>query len=407
MRKSREQPESCSGQSTGVPVTGKRVLVIDDEEVIRWLLTDVLTDDGYSVACARNGEEGLLEYSRSRPDVVVTDLMMPGLSGLHVIEAIRRNDVTTPIFVMTGYASIDTAIEAGKLGVADYLMKPLDIDQMRHDIAKALAEPISTESALVRRIEILTRENERLEELNQLHRAGPPLETVSPAEAPELYRKAIASLVHSLRNIYGIQRTLAGLISLRAPQSPDLQKAAALLSDSIEHCGRLMEGARSLIDFGRPLTEQVRINDIVLETARMANGYVTEGVDFAASIELDDVRAAHTRVNRAQVVQVLLEIIANAARSLTPNGSSTKRGEIRLSAGLRGTEVQLSVSDNGPGIPSDMVKTLLVSPVKSTTQGSGLGLYLSNLIVSLMGGRMVVDSLPDRGTTVSVYLPTD
>ena len=109
----------------------KSILFVDDEPMIRQLLTDVLGDSGYTVETVSNGEEAVIKLRDVRYDFVITDLMMPGMSGIQVLETVKELDPETEVVVMTGYASLNTAIECMKLGAADYLNKPINIDEIR------------------------------------------------------------------------------------------------------------------------------------------------------------------------------------------------------------------------------------------------------------------------------------
>jgi diguanylate cyclase (GGDEF)-like protein len=99
--------------------------------MIRQLLTDVLGDEGYAVETVSSGEDAVMKLRDQRFDYVITDLMMPGMSGLQVLETVKQLDPETEVVVMTGYASLNTAVECMKLGAADYLNKPINIDEIR------------------------------------------------------------------------------------------------------------------------------------------------------------------------------------------------------------------------------------------------------------------------------------
>ncbi len=122
----------------GAVLEGARILVVDDEEVIRMVLTDILGDDGHHVESVPCGEDALVRLKDYRCDIVITDLMMPGIHGVKVLEAAKGTDPDIEVVVMTGYASLDTAVECMKLGAADYLHKPLNIDEIRITVTRLL-----------------------------------------------------------------------------------------------------------------------------------------------------------------------------------------------------------------------------------------------------------------------------
>jgi DNA-binding NtrC family response regulator len=114
-----------------------RVLVVDDEPVARKMLSRILTRDGYEVSVATGGEQALRSLGAQRFDVVLTDLVMPGLDGLGVLREARRLDDGIEVILMTGHASVETAIEAMKVGAFHYLQKPLRPDEVRGLVRQA------------------------------------------------------------------------------------------------------------------------------------------------------------------------------------------------------------------------------------------------------------------------------
>lgn len=116
----------------------EKILIIDDDEAILDSCSQVLHKAGYSVKGARNGEEGLKLFIKETFQVVLLDLKLPGLDGLEVLEQIRTENPVTPVIIMTGYATVESAVEAMKLGAFDYMAKPFSPKELRLNIEKAL-----------------------------------------------------------------------------------------------------------------------------------------------------------------------------------------------------------------------------------------------------------------------------
>lgn len=103
-----------------------KILVIDDEEDIRDIMSLTLTDAGYSVICAQDGHTGLMLATREEPQIVITDIKMPGLSGLEVLERIKKIKPETEVIVTTGYGDVKKAVTALQYGASDFISKPID-----------------------------------------------------------------------------------------------------------------------------------------------------------------------------------------------------------------------------------------------------------------------------------------
>jgi len=104
----------------------RRLLIVDDEETIRWALRELLIGEGFEVHLAADGRQAAALLERMDFDLLITDLKMPGRSGVEVIREARRQNPNTGIIVLTGYASVDTAVEALRLRAWYYLIKPCE-----------------------------------------------------------------------------------------------------------------------------------------------------------------------------------------------------------------------------------------------------------------------------------------
>jgi DNA-binding NtrC family response regulator len=108
------------------------VLIIDDDPTVHRALTPAL--GAFSVRTASSGEEGLAHAERCRPDVVLLDVMLPQMGGMAVLRALRRSAADLPVIMMTGFAEVQSAVQAIKLGAVDYLQKPLDVESVRRRV---------------------------------------------------------------------------------------------------------------------------------------------------------------------------------------------------------------------------------------------------------------------------------
>jgi CheY-like chemotaxis protein len=116
----------------------KRILVIEDDDMSREGVAEVLTDEGYEVLAARDGVEGLALIPTYHPELVLTDLHMPNLDGWGVIEHLKQTYPTLPVIIFTSDIEIDAWREAQRLGVRGFVNKPLDLDELIRHVKRVL-----------------------------------------------------------------------------------------------------------------------------------------------------------------------------------------------------------------------------------------------------------------------------
>ena len=151
----------------------KRILIVDDEENFRHLLSVILIKEGYEVETASNGEEGLRKAVTSPFDQILCDIRMPRMDGLEFLKEIQKTEVETTIIVMSAYGTVDIAIEAMKLGAYDYISKPFKPDEIILTLRKAEErEQLRRENQLLRRevtkeysFENIVSKNEKMQKL--------------------------------------------------------------------------------------------------------------------------------------------------------------------------------------------------------------------------------------------------
>jgi DNA-binding NtrC family response regulator len=125
---------------TGVLEATAKVLVIEDDEVLRQLLIDVLSDQGYVVEAAETGEDGLKLMEADVFDIVLLDINLPGMDGMDVLRLAPARQPDAQVVMMTAFGTVDTAVEAMKQGAFDYINKPFSTDELLLTITRALEE---------------------------------------------------------------------------------------------------------------------------------------------------------------------------------------------------------------------------------------------------------------------------
>jgi len=116
----------------------KQVLVIDDEQIVLDSVSQILIDENYEVDVSLSGREGL-DWAIERPyDIILTDIRMPDIGGMRVLRDIKRVKSSLPVVIITGYATTKSAVQAMKLGAAEYIEKPFEPEQLLEAVARAL-----------------------------------------------------------------------------------------------------------------------------------------------------------------------------------------------------------------------------------------------------------------------------
>jgi DNA-binding NtrC family response regulator len=117
-----------------------KILVVDDEEGARELFNTILTDEGYEVTLANNGQDALSRMKGDTYDLVVTDIKMPGMDGLQLLQEIRKTGSQADVIMVTAYGEVESYLKAMSLGAAEYINKPIRIKELKRIVQKVLTE---------------------------------------------------------------------------------------------------------------------------------------------------------------------------------------------------------------------------------------------------------------------------
>lgn len=115
-----------------------RILIVDDEDNVRRMLSTAFALQGFETHCANNGRTALHLFADIHPDVVLMDIRMPEMDGIKALKEMRSHETRTPVILMTAYAEVETAVEALRCGAFDYVIKPFDLDELNLIVQRAL-----------------------------------------------------------------------------------------------------------------------------------------------------------------------------------------------------------------------------------------------------------------------------
>jgi len=236
-----------------------KILVVDDEVSIRESLELILHKSGYTVSTCSNGSEAVQMVKKKDFDIVITDLKMDGLSGINVLDRIKKIKPETLVIMMTGYASLDTALASIRKGAFDYLMKPFQVETLKLIVQRSIEmKRLSEKNTLL--LNELKRKNRELSQANtKLKKAQQQLlETERVAAISE----TIAALHHEINNpLTALLGKIQLLITQKAVGENELIQALKYLEDRTLRVSRIME---KLVTITRPCS-----TDYVAETTML------------------------------------------------------------------------------------------------------------------------------------------
>ncbi|NTV53127.1 MAG: response regulator [Candidatus Firestonebacteria bacterium] len=379
-----------------------KILVAEDEVGIRMALTILLEEEGYQVVTACDGNEALAVVRAKEFDLVISDIRMPGMSGLQFLEEVNKIPSAPEIILMTAFGSVETAIQAMKKGARDFLIKPFSNDLLKMTVKRVLER------------RELSEENHKLHELEKLK------------------NEFIAMIAHELRTpLTAIKGYLSLVLTENAGPLHDLQKKyLRVVNQNSEKLQRIVEEVLDIAQMDKSEFHLHTMPSNLFSIIGKAVAVLQEAVE-AKDIRLEvnfDAAAGPISVDRRRFKQVMVALVENAVAFSQAHRSvwiSVKPWEgidtlyqddvpcsyVDFLSLDPGDYLEISVEDEGPGIPKDMlsevfkkfyqVEELYVRQVG----GMGLGLTLCKRLVETMGGRIWVKSQVGKGSKFAFILP--
>lgn len=356
------------------------IMIIDDDGSMRDSCCQVLDRDGYRTETAEDGDNGLQKVREIKPDLVLVDLKMPGMSGMELLEKIAEIDSNIVSIVITGYATIESAVEAMKRNAYDFIPKPFTPDQLRIVIKRGLERRrLAIESARLQREKEMMKENFVTLVSHQLR---------SPLASAKQYLGVI-------------QGGFAG--EVEGKQKDMIERASKYIDNLLQLINDWLDMSRIEACNLSKKFEPVDLNLILSETLQLL-------------IPLADARKITIELNlhdNLPMVQGDRESIKQAFMNLISNGINynRERGTVTVSTREEVNDLVVEISDTGIGISTDNLNFIFDEffrvKAKETRgiTGSGLGLPIAKRIIEAHNGSIRVASKVGKGTTFCITLP--
>lgn len=354
------------------------ILIVDDEKIMLDSCCEVFNPEGYKTITAENGEEGLQKFKETNPDLILLDLKMPGRNGVEVLEELIKIDQVCVVIVITGYATIESAVEAMKKGAYDFLPKPFTPQELRLIVKRGLE----------RRRLILETETLRMEK-------------------KKLQDNFVTLVSHELRSpLAAVVQNIMVIVNGMAGKIPDkVQGMLMRVSERLKGLIQLINDWLNLsrIESGELVTEMepVNIKQILSDIGDLL-------VPIAHEKEID---LTLTLPKKYPTILGNEEALRMLFTNLIHNGIkyNKKGGTVKVFLKDEDYHTKITVKDSGIGISKEKLSLVFEQFYRikgeEHVEGSGLGLSIVKKIVEAHSGRIEVDSKVGKGTTFTVTLP--
>jgi len=369
-----------------MPTKIDRILVVDDEPRNSELLAAIVSGEGREVSTASDGHKAIAEFQRARYDLVLLDVMMPGLDGLSTLVRLRALTPMgehVPVVLVTALDGRADRLRGLEAGADEFLTKPVDTQEVRCRV-RTLLTLRATQLAL----------KERAEELERVQRARAEL---------------AAMIVHDLKNPLAAISGNVRWIATRWRAAENASQVAEALDDVASSTHRLVGLVSTLIDVEKAETGQLTIERQLTDVAGLLKAVATEhrkeaedrSISLAVEVEPDT--ALRFQLDRTLMTRAIENLLLNALRYA---GSG---GKVAVGARLDGDVLELFVRNTGQPIPAEQ-RAHLFEKYATGERGSqksnlGLGLYSCRLVAEGHGGTIAAHSTETWPTQFVIRLP--
>jgi len=356
------------------------VLVVDDEPAVLESSSLLLKEYGYNVTSSSGAEDAIRTFQENSFDVVLTDIVMPSVSGIDLLRQVHELNPTTPVILMTAYADMEKVLDAIKIGAFDFIIKPFTAELLVHSVEKAVH---------YNKLMLMEKDYKHLlEEYNQ------EIETLVAERTMGLMSLTLADKIRNPAAVIGL--TCRRMLEKEEVPERLIPKIEGIISEA-EKLDNIVKDFQSLLKSRKSMFRYEDINEVVDSIMPMIeNMVVNKRVEVSFNRFYNPLK-----VNiQKNLFQIALSHLVKNSIDAIPEG-----GKITVSTRESDNTCVLEVSDTGHGIsPEDMDK--IFNPLfSSKDKRFGMGLPLVKRIVTEHMGEIDVTSKPGEGTTFRIKLP--
>jgi len=369
-----------------------RVLLIDDEPAIRRVLGTLIADFGYAVSNAASAGEALDMFRREPFALVVSDIRMPGMNGIELLQKIRELQPDTQVLMITGHGDMDSVVQCLRFGAADFIDKPVNEALLEHALARC-AENWRMRLALRRHQEQLEAlVEERTRELLETQRLAIVGETVS-------------GMAHSIKNLaFALDSSLYVLEDgLKCGDNAQQAQGWSMLRETVIHVRDRLLALLRAGETQKPCLVPVS----PLLPARQAVALLRDKAEsLGITLMLDtEAELPEAMLDKELIQRCLENLLVNAVEAFLPPAARLRPAEIHVSVERADGMLAYRVADTGSGLSAEAAENLRRGFFTTKPDGTGFGLLTTRKALLEMGGRLEWSSAPGGGAVFVMRLP--
>jgi signal transduction histidine kinase len=372
----------------------KTILIVDDEEGIRKVLSIALSDMGYRVLTAENGAAALRVFKAERPQIVLTDIKMPEMDGIELLRRLKQEQPETEVIMITGHGDMDLAIKSVKYEATDFVTKPINDEVLEIALNRA-------QERIVMRQKI----NQYTQNLEQLVRDK--TRQLVEAERLAAVGQTVAGLSHAIKNISSGLKGGAFVLEkgIELGDQKYLMQGWEMIKGNVDKITHL---SLDLLNYAKDTDLNIQRCDpnqparevVNLMQSRAREQGINLDSDFAQNLE-----ACH--FDPELIYRGLLNLVTNAIDACIDDdrGSADRKVTVRTRK-TRGWGVEYQIKDNGRGMNAEIKKNIFKRFFSTKgSEGTGIGLMITKKIVDQHNGVIEVESEAGAGSTFILKLP--
>lgn len=366
-----------------------KLLLVDDEKDIREVLVLPLSDLGYHILEAENGKDALRIFKEIQPPIVLTDIKMPGMDGIELLQKIKHVNPDTEVIMITGHGDMELAIRSLKYDATDFITKPINVDALEIALRRATDRIIMRDKL-----------REYTESLERLVREKSEMKS---------HLSSLGLMIGSIS--HGIKGLLTGLdggmyllnLGFAKDNSNQVKEGWDIVKRRVAEIRKMVMDILFYAKERELRLERIDLKNFVEEIAKELEPKMkSQKIEFVKDFDSD---LGEFEADRAYVHSALNNIIENAMDACARD-KARKAHRIMFGVKKRQDKLKFEIGDDGIGMDGEAQEKLF-TPFFSTkgSKGTGLGLFIANAVIEQHGGEILVKSKLGQGTLFQIIIP--